>query len=56
MCVFPEFKKIHRAPAAHVESLVRTSHFTAFIIRLAYGHRANPPEEPYSSCSQLFRL
>lgn len=48
-------KKInHRAPTAYVEPLVRTAHFPAFLITLAYGHRTNPPEEPSSSLRQLF--
>lgn len=51
---FLNLKKIHRAPLAHVELLVRTAHFPPFLITLAYGHRTNPPEEPSSSLSQLF--
>lgn len=53
-CAFPEVNKIHGARVANVEPLVRTAHFTAFLVRLACSHRANPPEEPYSITRQLF--
>lgn len=53
-CAFPEVNKIHRALAANAEPLVRTAHFTAFLVRLVCSHRACPPEEPYSTLGQPF--
>lgn len=54
MCAFADLQKIHRTSTAPVEPLISTAHFTAFLIRLAHVHRANPAEEPYPSFSQLF--